>query len=177
MFNVGDKVRSLNGRLGSKIDKHVKGMIFEVERINQASKSIFYVTFLGKEECCYAEDFELVEGIREKAGMAVGINASDVNISMEEVAKIIKNLVQRLNKEAEEMKVKIDNVNHPMHYNKGKIEVIDYIEDKKLNFNLGNAVKYISRCNHKGRKVEDIKKAIWYLEREINTGLKVGNKE
>ena len=60
-----------------------------------------------------------------------------------------------------------DNVNNPTHYNKGTIEVITVIEDWKLNFNLGNAIKYIGRCEHKNNKEEDIKKAIWYLEREL----------
>ena len=65
-----------------------------------------------------------------------------------------------------------DPVNHPSHYNAGKIEVIDFIEDKKLNFNLGNAVKYLSRCEVKqdGKKrIEDLRKAIWYIERQIAT--------
>ncbi|MGL5766303.1 MAG: DUF3310 domain-containing protein [Sarcina sp.] len=57
-------------------------------------------------------------------------------------------------------------VNHPDHYNQG-IEVIDYVESWNLNFNLGNAVKYITRCDYKGNREEDIKKAIWYLEREL----------
>ena len=60
-----------------------------------------------------------------------------------------------------------DNVNNPSHYNVGTIEVITVIEDWKLNFNLGNAIKYIGRCEHKNNKKEDIKKAIWYLEREL----------
>ena len=60
-----------------------------------------------------------------------------------------------------------DNVNNPSHYNTGTIEVIEVIEDWKLNFNLGNAIKYIGRCEHKNNKKEDIKKAIWYLEREL----------
>ena len=60
-----------------------------------------------------------------------------------------------------------DNVNNPSHYNTGTIEVITVIEDWKLNFNLGNAIKYIGRCEHKNNKIEDIKKAIWYLEREL----------
>lgn len=59
-------------------------------------------------------------------------------------------------------------VNHPSYY-QGKIEVIDFIEDKKLNFNLGNCIKYIARCHlkHKDNPVEDLKKARWYLDREI----------
>ena len=60
-----------------------------------------------------------------------------------------------------------DMVNHPSHYNSGKFETIDVIEDWRLGFNLGNAVKYISRCEHKHSKLEDLRKAAWYLEREI----------
>ena len=60
-----------------------------------------------------------------------------------------------------------DRVNHPAHYNAGNIEVIDAIEDWRLGFNLGNAVKYIARAEHKGRLLEDLRKASWYLAREI----------
>lgn len=60
-------------------------------------------------------------------------------------------------------------VNHPGHYNQGKFEVIDVIEDWKLGFNLGNVVKYIARADHKGATVQDLKKALWYLEREISS--------
>lgn len=61
-------------------------------------------------------------------------------------------------------------VNHPPHYKNGKIEVIDYIEDKELNFNLGNAVKYISRAGRKNpeKYFEDLEKAVWYIRREID---------
>ena len=63
-----------------------------------------------------------------------------------------------------------DNVNHPAHYTDGKIEVIDFIEDKKLGYHLGNAVKYISRAGKKDpdKYIEDLQKAVWYLQREIN---------
>ena len=62
-----------------------------------------------------------------------------------------------------------DPVNHPSHYTDGKIEVIDFIEDKKLGFSLGNAVKYIVRAGKKDptKTIEDLKKAQWYLNREI----------
>ena len=64
-----------------------------------------------------------------------------------------------------------DNVNHPNHYNVGKIEVIDVIEDWNLSFHLGNAVKYIGRAGHKDKDktIEDLKKAVWYLNRHIET--------
>ena len=58
-------------------------------------------------------------------------------------------------------------INHPSHYNQGKYEAIDVIEDWKLNFNLGNTVKYISRAGHKDNIIQDLKKASWYLNREI----------
>jgi len=62
-----------------------------------------------------------------------------------------------------------DPVNHPAHYTTGKIEVIDYIEDQKLPYHLGNAVKYIRRAGKKDKDktVEDLRKAVWYIERYI----------
>lgn len=53
------------------------------------------------------------------------------------------------------------------HYKQGNVEAIDLIESYNLNFNLGNAIKYVSRCNFKGDKVNDLKKAIWYINREL----------
>lgn len=64
---------------------------------------------------------------------------------------------------------KSDPVNNPTHYTVGGIETIDFIEAKKLGYNLGNVVKYITRSDHKGNKLEDLRKAQWYLTREINS--------
>lgn len=74
-------------------------------------------------------------------------------------------------------KMSLDPIN-PSHYKDGKIEVIDYIEDKNLGFCLGNAVKYISRAGKKDKlkEVEDLKKAIWYIERRINELERVNKK-
>lgn len=66
-------------------------------------------------------------------------------------------------------------VNHPEHYNAGKIEVIDFIEDQGLNFHLGNVVKYIARAGRKKsgnlssieKTIQDLEKAEWYLHRYI----------
>lgn len=76
---------------------------------------------------------------------------------------------------SEEIKVKNDEVNHPSHYTDGKIEVISFIEDKDLNFSRGNAIKYISRAGKKKsaglddkmKELQDLKKAAWYINREI----------
>ena len=60
-----------------------------------------------------------------------------------------------------------DNVNNPKHYNShpSGIQVIQVTEH--MNFCLGNAVKYILRCDHKNDAVEDLEKAVWYINREI----------
>lgn len=65
--------------------------------------------------------------------------------------------------------VKTEFVNHPKHYNSGSIEVISAIYDWGLDFDLGNAVKYIARAGKKDpeKYVEDLKKAIWYCEHKI----------
>ena len=64
-----------------------------------------------------------------------------------------------------------DLINSPDHYN--QISGLECIEVTRcFNFCLGNAIKYIWRCNNKGRKIEDLKKAIWYLEEEIKSEVK-----
>jgi hypothetical protein len=62
-----------------------------------------------------------------------------------------------------------DPVNHPAHYKAGGIETIDFIEAKKLGYNLGNVVKYITRADLKGNRKQDLEKALWYLNRELTT--------
>lgn len=68
------------------------------------------------------------------------------------------------------MTLQADNVNHPVHYTTGAIEVIDAIEGLGLDadYLLGNVLKYIARSKHKGMEVEDLKKASWYLARKIS---------
>ena len=62
-----------------------------------------------------------------------------------------------------------DIIHHPSHYTDGKIEVIEFIEDKNLNYHKGNAIKYICRAGKKDpqKEIEDLQKAIWYINREI----------
>lgn len=68
-----------------------------------------------------------------------------------------------------------DKVNNPSHYTSGKIEVIDFIEDQKLGFCLGSAIKYICRAGKKKsegmtlkeKAIQDLKKAIWFIQRRI----------
>jgi uncharacterized protein DUF3310 len=63
--------------------------------------------------------------------------------------------------------MKSHSINHPAHYTFSAIEPIDVIEAWELGFHLGNAVKYIARAGRKGDRLEDLKKARWYLDREI----------
>lgn len=67
------------------------------------------------------------------------------------------------------MNVVEEAVDHPSHYNSGKYEVIDVIEDWNLGFCLGNTIKYIGRAGKKdpAKMIEDLEKAAWYLNREI----------
>lgn len=61
-----------------------------------------------------------------------------------------------------------DLINSPPHYKVGGIETIDFIEAKNLGYNLGNVVKYISRAEHKDKKLDNLKKAQWYLNRAVS---------
>jgi hypothetical protein len=66
----------------------------------------------------------------------------------------------------------MDKVNNPFHYNYGGMESIDFIEAKGLNFNRGNVIKYVSRAGHKDDEIQDLKKASWYINREIERLMK-----
>ena len=85
----------------------------------------------------------------------------------------VQTIAEKVVKAIEESEVKVtpkeeDVINHPSHYTRGNIEVIDFIEDQQLPYHLGNVIKYIARAGHKGDKLEDLKKARWYLDRYIN---------
>ena len=91
-------------------------------------------------------------------------------VPKKKVAVTLANMVANTLEEPEVkvVELKEDVINHPSHYTRGKIEVIDFIEDQELPYHLGNVIKYIARAGHKGDKLEDLKKARWYLDRYIN---------
>ena len=68
---------------------------------------------------------------------------------------------------ARKVRITPDNINHPPHYkaHPSGIECIQITEH--MNFCLGNAIKYIWRADEKGNAIEDLQKAKWYIEREI----------
>ena len=57
----------------------------------------------------------------------------------------------------------------PTYYQRGNIQVWDFIRDQELNFHLGNAIKYISRAGYKEDRADDLKKAIHYLQNELES--------
>ena len=82
---------------------------------------------------------------------------------------IVDNIKRNRAMQVEMFEHKTDPVNHPAHYKVGGIETIDFIEAKDLSYHLGNVVKYVTRADHKGNKLEDLRKAQWYLTRAIET--------
>ena len=85
-----------------------------------------------------------------------------------EVAEPVQEIVKKRGRPAKQLSSPShDPVNSPTHYTAGGIETIDYIEAKQLNYHLGNVVKYVSRAGKKNEMLEDLKKAKWYLDREI----------
>lgn len=64
---------------------------------------------------------------------------------------------------------KYDTVDQPEHYTHSKIEVWDAIGEWGLNYYLGNVIKYVARADHKGKPLEDLRKARAYLDKEIAT--------
>ena len=56
----------------------------------------------------------------------------------------------------------------PAYYQRGSCDVWDFIREQELNFHLGNAIKYICRAGYKDSKIQDLEKAIHYLENELD---------
>lgn len=101
-------------------------------------------------------------------GLYFGVSREEVENSAEPI--------ENQKEETNMQKTNVSNaVEHPSYY-QGKIEVIDFIEDKGLGFNLGNSIKYIARAGKKNpeKLLEDLKKARWYLDREIKNVEKKG---
>ena len=100
----------------------------------------------------------------------VDVTLANMAAKRKEVAVTLANMVANTLEEPEVkvVELKEDVINHPSHYTRGKIEVIDFIEDQQLPYHLGNVIKYIARAGYKGDKLEDLKKARWYLDRYIN---------
>jgi hypothetical protein len=127
----------------------------EVAKKFETSYQIAYMAKKSMDKIVSDAVYELTKGRKAQRGSEwksewknLGIVSTNTSITMEEPAA--------------------DPVNHPTHYKVGGMETIDFIEAKGLTYHLGNAVKYISRADHKGNRKQDLEKAKWYLERAIS---------
>ena len=124
---------------------------------------------------------EKIKYYRDARGIGIGELALVTNVPYSNIKsfedgtlmpsmQVLKRISEALNIDYKELNMEEDKkemVDHPSHYYMGKFEAIDVIEDWNLGFNLGNTVKYISRAGHKDNILQDLKKALWYLDREI----------
>lgn len=119
-----------------------------------------YVKFTIKDKIIFGT---VIESDGDYLKVSDGDNAYGIDCSKVKVEKV------DFNSNKKEM------VNHPDHYHPGTYEAINVIEAWDLNFNLGSAIKYISRCglkpdaelSKKEKTLEDLRKAAWYVNREI----------
>ena len=140
------------------IAKHPNAKAGEVAKATGVDVGYVYAVVSKAKKKAEVSDlaFQLTQGRSKMRGrppmrmrtVAIGLSDFSVKDRMKQVAK--------------------DNVNHPEHYKTGGIETIDFIEAKSLGYHLGNVVKYITRADHKGNRLEDLKKAQWYLNRAIS---------
>ena len=157
-YNIGDEIttRASTYRI---IDRNV-WLNYDEETVSAHERSRVKYLLWDIEQATVTEmsEFELDKFLERPSATIKRNVANTLNVT---IKKNDANVPKQTNE-------KSDAVNHPSYY-QGKIEVIDFIEDKGLGFNLGNCVKYISRCHlkHKDNPVEDLKKARWYLDREI----------
>jgi len=118
----------------------------------------------------------------EKAKVAEFTQAKDkdapLNVCWSDSPYCVRYGVEDMEKLLEDTKTREmnDPINRPAHYTDGNIEVIDFIDDKKLGFCLGNAVKYICRAGKKdpSKTIEDLLKAVWYIDHYIGLLRKEG---
>lgn len=125
--------------------------------------------FMGEFKGTVIDDMPEMKNIEQVIPYRVHIDGDPEGKTYPFLADEMKK-ISSAEEEKEDSTTKQDDViSHPSHYTQGKIEVIDFIEDQKLNYHLGNCVKYICRCfmKHKDKPSEDLKKARWYLNREI----------
>lgn len=151
-FNLGDQVKiKSNGVVGIIIARGYNEYLDENDKQQSFEE---YQIEADKYYQCNEDEIELV-------------TIGQVLQSIYDIPPQIKiKEIRSINEDSENNN---DPVNHPSHYTSGKIEVMDFIEDKKLNFARGNVIKYVSRAGKKDKdkELEDLRKSSWYLNREI----------
>ena len=130
---------------------------------------------IAREEMFKKAVMEPLRETQDKIMKDIGLEKEWNEFKTDRLVKIIETasavIVKSLEENSDKPNAKLsqDNVNHPSHYNSGRIEVIEAIEDWKLGYHLGNTVKYIARAGKKDptKVKEDLLKARWFLNREI----------
>lgn len=165
--------------VGAEIMKARPGVIVSADELNATSNvvEVVYLTTQPKREMpthvliestgrtstalCEHVDYVARELIGDYCGRCTDEEMRGINTALIHALSLVP--------PTGETAAESDAVNHPSHYNSGKIEVIDFIEDQGLGFNLGNVVKYAARAGKKDptKTLEDLKKAAFYLDREI----------
>jgi hypothetical protein len=128
------------------------------------------------EEPFTEEEILSIRGLVEDTRGLEDANTTIARIARGELDEAIEHVTKQLEREDAAREKLDDPVNHPAHYNQyNGIEVIQLTE--QMNFNRGNAVKYICRAGFKApeKELEDLRKARWYLDREIDRVLKGQN--
>lgn len=167
-YNIGDEITIRTSVLGATLTYQVvdRRIVFEFDKemISPFNRSYLQYTMWNVEpsQLTRMDEYEVDQLVRQPSATIKRNNTDALKVTVKENDA---NVLKHDNSSG----AKSDSVNHPKYY-QGKIEVIDFIEDKGLGFNLGNCVKYISRAGKKNpeKRIEDLKKARWYLDREIN---------
>lgn len=141
--------------------KQVRVRVIELHKKGIKPKDI-----ATKVKCSIAYVYGVVAGYKRLNEIEEMNNKADTQYRLSRVDGVMKKV--RMLGAYTSTKPIVDNVNHPDHYKSGGIETIDFIEAKKLDYHLGNVVKYITRSDLKGNKLEDLQKAQWYLNRAIS---------
>lgn len=163
-FNLGEKVKiKSNGVIGIIIARGYNEYLNENDKQQSFEE---YQIEADKYYQCNEDEIELCNPVIEE-GKYLTKDIIDCKM-FEELTGLLKPQEIK-NIKVEDKENNNDPVNHPSHYCDGNIEVIDFIIDKKLNFNRGNVIKYTSRAGKKdsNKEVEDLEKARFYLNKEI----------
>jgi hypothetical protein len=106
--------------------------------------------------------FNYVYDVVDNKGRHYNVREGDIFAVLKPQTNKNEDIGDNVHKATKEM------VNHPAHYGgDNPMEVIKIIDHYKLPFSLGNTIKYVLRSDSKGNKLEDLKKAAWYLQHEI----------
>ena len=137
-----------------------KASIFTIKLSWQNGAHTVYKSF-SSDEILKDNGKVLADFIKEETGYDIH-GAFTEFYPCEKQKKVNKETIKNPNRYAEE-----ERVNHPEHYTKGGIEVHDFISAWRMDFDAGNVIKYVTRAPYKNNKLEDLKKARWYLNKLI----------